>query len=185
MLNRVSIDGFFCGPNGAIDWFIHDPAVDRAAHEMMSPDTLLLGRLTYDMFFGYWPHVAKDPDAPEGARVLANELSRMNKVVFSQTMNAVGWENSRLVHGAAAGEVRSLKQAQGADITIFGSGTIVQQLASERLIDEYLIIVTPVVVGTGKPLFHNVGRFDLSLLETRRFASGNVLLHYRAGAPAA
>ncbi len=66
MLNRISLDGFFAGPKGEIDWFIHDPDVDKAAHQMMRADTLLFGRLTYDMFFGYWPQVARDPNASAG-----------------------------------------------------------------------------------------------------------------------
>jgi dihydrofolate reductase len=82
VLNRISIDGFFAGPNGDIDWFIHDPEVDKAAHEMMSPDTLLLGRVTYQMFESYWPHVKEDPHAPKEARTTASELDQMNKVVF-------------------------------------------------------------------------------------------------------
>ena len=178
MLNRVSIDGFFAGPNGEIDWFIHDPEVDQAAHELMQPDTLLLGRLTYQMFESYWPPVARDPNAPQEARVLANELTQLTKVVFSKTLEEVTWENSKLIKGNVADEVRKIKQGEGADITIFGSGTILQQLASEGLIDEYLITLTPVVLGTGKPLFKDVGKINLKLLETRSFKSGNVMLHY-------
>ena len=178
MLNRVSIDGFFAGPNGEIDWFIHDPEVDQAAHAMMSPDTLLMGRVTYQMFESYWPLVARDPDAPKDARIVADELNQMNKVVFSNTLAEVTWVNSRLVRNDVVREVRQIKQGTGADITIFGSGTIVQQLAKENLIDEYLITLTPVVIGKGRPLFLDVKRMDLKLLETRAFVSGNLLLHY-------
>jgi dihydrofolate reductase len=178
MLNRVSLDGFFAGPGGEIDWFIHDPEVDKAAHEMMRPDTLLLGRLTYQMFAGYWPPLARDPNTPAEARRTSEELNQMNKVVFSSSLNEVTWENTRLVKGNAADELRKLKQGQGPDITIFGSGTIVQLLANEGLMDEYLLIVTPVVLGAGKPLFKGVRQLRLKLLETRSFNSGNVLLHY-------
>jgi dihydrofolate reductase len=179
MLNRISLDGFFAGPKGEIDWFVHDPEVDKAAHEMMQPDTLLLGKVTYQLFESYWPHVATDPNAPKEARILANELHQMTKVVFSKTLEEVTWENTKLVKGDITKEVKELKQGKGADITIFGSGTIVQQLANEGLIDEYLIVVTPVVLGTGKPLFKDVKKHTLQLLETRDFNSGNVLLHYR------
>ena len=179
MLNRISLDGFYAGPKGEIDWFIHEAEVDKAAHELMDPDTLLLGRVTYQMFESYWPPVAKDPNAPEGARILANELNEMTKVVFSKTLKEVTWENSKLVHGDVAAEVRQLKQGAGPDIAIFGSGTIVQQLADKGLIDEYLVVVTPVVLGVGKPLFKEVKKSNLELLETRSFKSGNVLLHYR------
>jgi len=178
MLNRISIDGFFAGPNGEIEWFIHDPEVDKAAHEMMHPDTLLMGRVTYEMFFAYWPMVGRDPNAPAEARMIASELDEMTKLVFSKTLPETTWVNSKLVKGDVTGEVSKLKQGSGPDITIFGSGTIVQQLASEGLIDEFLLIVTPVVLGTGKPLYKDVKNFNLRLLETRHFGSGNVLLHY-------
>ena len=178
--NSVSIDGFYAGPNGSIDWFIHDPEVSKASHEMMSPDTILFGRHTYQMFESYWPHVVHNPTAPEEARLMAEELNQMTKVVFSTTLPAVGWVNSRLIHGNLTEEVRKLKEEAGQDITIFGSGSLIQQLANEDLIDEYLLAVTPVVVGEGKQLFKDVTRFKLDLLETRSFKSGIVLLHYRS-----
>jgi dihydrofolate reductase len=179
MFNRASIDGFFAGPNGEIDWFVHDPEVDKAAHEMMHPDTILFGRITYQMFESYWPHVATDPNAPKEARILANELNQMTKVVLSKTLKKVTWENSKLVNCDMAEEVKKLKQGEGSDIVIFGSSTIVQQLADEGLIDEYLIAVTPCVLGTGKLLFKDVKKHNLELLEARNFNSGNALLHYR------
>ncbi len=179
MLNRISIDGFFAGPNGEIDWFVHDPEVDKAAHEMMDPDTLLFGRETFQMFESYWPHVEKNPNASQGDQFLAEELSQMTKVVFTKTLKAASWVNTELTKNNLITEAKKLKQAKGADITIFGSGTLVQQLSNEGLIDEYLFIVTPVVLGMGKPLFTNVGGINLELLETRRFTSGNVLLRYR------
>ena len=186
LLNRISIDGFFAGPNGQIDWFIHDPEVDQAVHERpeagpAAPGTLLTGRVTYQMFESYWPNVTRDPDAPAGARKMADELNQMTKVVFSKTLPEVTWENSKLVRGNVTGEARKLKQGNGPDILIFGSGTIVQQLAAEGLIDEYLLVVTPVVLGAGKPLFKDANKLNLELVEARGFKSGNVLLHYRTG----
>jgi dihydrofolate reductase len=178
VFNRVSVDGFFAGPNGEIDWFVPDPEVDQAVHAGMSPDTLLLGRLTFQMFAGYWPHVASDPNASEGARVTAKELDQMNKVVFSRTLKNVDWVNSRLVKSDPSKEVEDLKKGDGPDITIFGSGSIIQQLARDGLIDEYLLVVTPVILGLGKRLFGSLDRTNLKLLETRSFPSKNVLLHY-------
>ncbi|AKB77418.1 Dihydrofolate reductase [Methanosarcina horonobensis HB-1 = JCM 15518] len=183
MFNRISIDGFFAGPNGEIDWFIVDPELDKALHEMGQPDTdlpgtVLLGRVTYQLFESFWPKVAADPEAPEEARATAEELNRMTKVVFSKTLKEVSWQNTRLVKGNVTEEVSRLKQEKGSDILIFGSGTIVQQLTSEGLIDEYLLAVTPVVLGAGKPLFKGVKKLNFKLLETKNFKSGNVLLHY-------
>jgi dihydrofolate reductase len=179
MLNRISLDGFYAGPNGEIDWFIHDPEVDQAAHEMMKPDTLLFGRLTYQMFESYWPPIASDSNAPEEARTLSNELNQMTKVVFSTTLDEATWVNSNLIKGEITKLVRELKQGQGEDITIFGSGSIVQQLAKAGLMDEYLVILTPVILGTGKPLFEGINKQGLRLIDSRVFNSGNLLLHYQ------
>lgn len=179
MLNRMSLDGFFTGPNGEIDWFIHDPAVDQAAHEGSMSDTLLLGRLTYEMFAGYWPPIADDPNAPEWNRTLSRELNQMTKVVFSTTMQDAAWENSRLVHGGLVDEVRRLRAGDGTDILMFGSGSIVQQLTDAGLIDDYLIILTPVALGAGKPLFKSGKPVNLELVSAKSFRTGNVLLHYR------
>ncbi|GAA2601564.1 dihydrofolate reductase family protein [Actinomadura fulvescens] len=181
MYNRVTLDGFYARPNGDIDWFINDPMVDRASHEMMSPDTILFGRVTYQQFESFWPAVAKNPEAPEGARMIAGELNKMTKVVFSTTLKEVTWENSQLIGGNVAKEVEKLKQGDGPDIVIFGSGTIAQELARAGLIDEYLIALTPVVLGEGKPMFEGVGHQDLKLLDSRTFESGNTMLRYAVG----
>lgn len=186
MFNRVSVDGFFAGPNGEIDWFIVDPELDEALHPMGHPDTVLpdmvlLGRVTYQLFESYWPKVAADPNATKEERIIADELNQMTKVVFSKTLKEVSWENTKLVKGDVTKEVSSLKQGKGSDILIFGSGTIVQQLTAGGLIDEYLFAVTPVILGAGKSLFNGVKKRELELLEARSFKSGNVLLHYKIG----
>jgi dihydrofolate reductase len=159
MLNRVSIDGFFAGPNGEIyDWFINDPEVDKAAHEMAQADTILFGRVTYQLFESVWPNVAVDPNAPKEARIIANEVNEMTKVVFSKTLKEVTWENSKLFNGNLSEEVKTRKWSRH---------------------DEYLFVLTPVVLGAGKPLFKDVKKFNLEFLEARDFNSGNVLLHYK------
>ncbi len=178
VFNRVSIDGFFAGSNGEIDWFIHDPEVDKTAHSMMHPDTVLFGRVTYQMFESFWPAVGKNPGATKEERALSDELNRMTKVVFSNTLKGVTWVNSRLVKNKVPGEVREMKQGDGPDMVIFGSGTIVHQLAQEGLIDEYMIVVTPVILGEGRPLFGSSDRINLKLLESKSFPSQNVLFHY-------
>lgn len=187
MINWISLDGFFAGPNGEIDWMIRDPEVDKALHEPRADqlssqsagsDTMLLGNTTYTMFENSWPQIAKDPTAPEELHNLADEVINMTKIVFSQTRQEVTWENSKLFHGNLLEEVENIKQSEGTSVIIFGSGTIVQQLTNAGLIDEYLVVVTPVILGKGKLLFRDVGQLNLRLLETRDFNSGNVLLRY-------
>jgi dihydrofolate reductase len=188
MINWVSVDGFFAGPNGEIDWVLRDPEVDKALREPTPGDagaqsqgsaTMLLGNITYTLFENSWPHIAKDPNAPDAMHKMADEVNRMTKLVFSHTRQEVSWENSKLFHGNLVEEVKKLKDDNGTAILIFGSGTIVQQLAQEGLIDEYLLVVTPVILGKGKPLFKDVNKLNLRLLQARHFESGNVLLRYR------
>jgi dihydrofolate reductase len=187
MFNWVSIDGYFAGPNGEIDWIFRDPEVDQALRESgtdntgsesIGSDTMLLGNATYTMFENSWPNIAKDPNAPEEMHKMAAEVEHMTKVVFSQSRKDVTWENSRLFRGNLIEEVEKLKREEGSPILIFGSGTIVQQLTDSGSIDEYFIAVTPVVLGNGKPLFGDVQKRNLRLLEARQFKSGNVLLRY-------
>jgi dihydrofolate reductase len=189
MINWMSLDGFFAGPNGEIDWIVQDPEVDRALREPRADDlqsasagsdTMLLGSVTYAMFENSWPQIAKDPNAPEALHKMAAEVTRMTKIVFSQTRKDVTWENSKLFDGNLQQEVEKLKQDEGTSILIFGSGTIVQQLTDAGLIDEYFVVITPVILGKGKLLFRDVNRWNLQLLEARHFPSGNVLLRYRS-----
>src|SRR5690349_11704841 len=100
MFNRVTLDGFFSGPKGeSHEWFVIDPNVDKAAHKMMQPDTVLFGRSTYQIFESYWPKVAEDKKAAKELRDTADELNEMNKIVFSKTMKGVTWVNSTLIKG--------------------------------------------------------------------------------------
>src|SRR5207249_7464999 len=97
------------------------------------------------------------------------ELKKMTKIVFSRRLKKVAWENSKLINGNLIEEVKKLKQDNGPDMVIFGSGTIVQQLTDVGLMDEYLFVVTPVILGAGKSLFNDVKKLDLKLLEVRYF----------------
>jgi dihydrofolate reductase len=128
MLNRISIDGFFAGPNGeSYEWFVMDTKVDKASRNIVGEaDTGLFGWVTYQIFENHWPRVAADPKAPKEEKAVANELNEMTKVVFSKTLKEVTWENSELVKGDLAKEVRKLKQEEGTGTLIFDSGTIIQ-----------------------------------------------------------
>jgi dihydrofolate reductase len=185
MINWVSIDGLFAGPNGEIDWILRDPEVDKALRgpkagetESADSDIMLLGNVTYTMFENFWPSIAGDSNAPEELHKMADEVTRMTKLVFSRTRKQVTWKNSKIINGNLVGEVQKLKQGKGTPILIFGSGTIVQQLTDAGLIDEYFLAVTPVVLGKGKPLFQDAKKRTLKLVEVRYFDSGNVLLRY-------
>lgn len=189
VFNRMSLDGFFAGPKGEIDWFIRDPDLEAALHRGVGdsepapsgePAGLIAGRVTYQLFESVWPRMANDRSAPEPMRHTGREMNAMTKYVFSTTLENVTWENSVLLRGNLPEEVHNLRESNGSAILIFGSGTVVQQLAGAGLIDQYWLAVTPVVLGTGKPLFHGTPRQTLKLLSSQAFPTGNVLLHFRA-----
>ncbi len=179
MFNRVSLDGYYSGPNGEMTWFIPDQEIDKDAHEVGSADTVILGRITYQLFESHWPHVLENPSASKEERRTAEELNQMTKLVFSKTLQTVTWENTRLLSSDLTGEVGKLRQGNGSDILIFGSGTIVQQLTNAGLIDEYVMIVTPIILGSGKSLFKDADKIKLQLVTARQYRSGNALLHYK------
>ena len=136
---------------------------------------LLFGRVTYEMMASYWP----TPQAGESMPVVAERMNAMPKVVFSRTLDAVSWSNTTLHKGDLVAEVRKMKRTPGDDITILGSGTIVSQLAPEGLIDEYQIVVNPLVVGGGRTMFAGIRtKVILRPTRTRVFGNGNVLLCY-------
>jgi dihydrofolate reductase len=100
--------------------------------------------------------------------------------VFSRTLDSVSWQNTRLVKGNLAEEVRKLKQEAGEDMVIMGSGSIISQLAPENVIDEYQMVVNPVVLGAGRTMFDGIKeKLNLKLTNSRTFGNGNVLLCYQ------
>ena len=106
-------------------------------------------------------------------------MNKLPKVVFSRTLDKVSWDNTRLVKGDLATEVRKMKQAPGEGMVILGSGSIVSQLTQAGLIDEYQIVVKPVALGEGRTMFDGLKqKLALKLTKTRAFTNGNVLLCY-------
>ncbi len=179
----VSLDGFIAGPNGEMDWIgeIYDEAMGTYEYNLVSSaDTLLLGRVTYQSFAGSWPHVPDSPTASEGEKVYARKLNAMRKVVFSRTLENVEWNNSTLLREIVLEDIERMKQEPGRDIVIYGSASVIQELTNLELIDEYQVLVHPVILGGGKALFQDVkDRVKLQLVEARPHPSGVVLLTYQ------
>jgi dihydrofolate reductase len=181
VFNHVSLDGFFAGPNGEIDWFqaVHDDEWNRYAqeHADLSGNTLMFGHTTYKMMRGWWP----TPPAMKADPAMAEVMNNSPKIVFSKRLKKAqdepNWKNIRIIDEIDPAEIRNLKRRER--ITILGSGTIVQQLANLRLIDEYSLLLVPIVLGKGKPLFKAVGKTTLDLVEQRAFRNGVVLLRYQ------
>ncbi len=176
VFNLVTLDGYFAGQDGDISWHNVDAEFQEYAEKNAnSGNTLLFGRLTYELMANYWT----SPDALKNDPVVAQGMNNSSKIVFSRTLTKVDWVNTRLVKDDLLGEVRKLKQQSGKGLTILGSGSIVAQLTQAGLIDEYQILLNPVVLGKGKTLFENIqNKLTLKLTTTRTFSNGNVLLCY-------
>lgn len=178
----VSVDGMAAGRDGSTDFI---PASNRGDQSfgrrqesfLDSIDTILLGRKTYEMFVEYWPKVTSGDERP-----FAEKLNAIPKVVFSKTLDRAPWgtwEDATVVKTDAAREIERLKQQPGKDLVIWGSLTLAQSLMHEGLIDEYQLIVCPVVLVEGRRLFDDkVAPGEMHLLSTRSFDRGSVLLSY-------
>lgn len=181
VFNQVSLDGYFAGTNGDISW-AHKDATDAEWNAFVADNAgggglLVFGRVTYEMMAAYWP----TPLASKNDPVVAERINKLPKIVFSRTLDRASWSNTTLVKGDIAAEIRKLKQQPGPGMAILGSGSIVSQLAQEGVIDEYQVVVNPVVLGKGRTMFDGIPqRLTLKLTKTRTFANGNVLLCYEA-----
>ena len=180
VFNQTSLDGCFSDANGDMS-FAHNEAPDAEWDEFVlgnarGESVLLFGRITYELMTRFWP----TPLAVETMPVMAERMNRLPKVVFSRTLDRASWSNTTLVKGDPVGEIRRMKQPPGPDLVILGSGTIVSQLAPHGLIDEYQIVVLPLVLGKGRTMFEGVQeRVPLKLTSSRTFRNGNVLLCYQ------
>lgn len=179
VFNFLTLNGYYKGSNEDISWHKHGAEESEyAAEGAKSESTLLFGRITYEMMAGFWP----TPMAKEQAPVVAEGMNKAEKIVFSRTLKKAEWNNTRIVSDNIFEEIKRLKQVAGKDMTILGSGSMVTQFAEKGLIDDYQFMVDPVVIGSGTPLFKDIGRkLDLKLTNARTFKSGVVLLSYQPG----
>lgn len=175
--NMVTLDGFFEGPGRDIDWHLADEEFNEFAIEQTSHvGALLFGRVTYELMAGYWPTPAAAADDP----IVAGLMNRLPKIVFSKTLQKAEWQNTRLVKDNLAAEITALKQQPGQDLALFGSAKLLATLVQLDLIDEHRIIVNPIILGRGTPLFQGItDPLRLKLIQSRTFRSGNVLLCYQ------
>jgi dihydrofolate reductase len=176
MFNAITLDGYFEGPGNDLSWHrVDDEFNDFARDQIRGVDVILFGRKTYNLMASYWPTPESAADDP----VTAEMMNTMPKIVFSRTLKDATWYNTRLVNNAVD-ELRRLKEQPGKPLIIFGSANLSANLTATRLIDQYNLMVMPVVLGKGTPLFQGVNdQMDLTLAGTRVFANGNVLLTYR------
>jgi dihydrofolate reductase len=183
VFNHVTLDGYFVDANGQMSWAkvgTDDPEYSAFVAENASGGgTLLFGRLTYDLMASYWPTPIADQHHPD----VAKGMNSMSKVVFSRTLDKASWNNTRLVKGDIVSEIRKMKEEPGPGMAIMGSGSIIAQLAPERLIDEYQMMVDPVALGKGRSMFDGMQeQLSLKLTKSRTFKNGKVYLCYEPAA---
>ena len=180
VFNFVSVDGHFADSEGEIAWHNYDDEMGAYSREQLqSFSALLFGKTTYELMASYWPTADGIESEPEVAGI----MNTIPKIVFSETLKDVEdgpvWKHVRVFHEIQPEDILKLKEQEGGDIAIFGSGTIVQQLTNLGLIDEYRLVVNPLILGEGKPLFRDIkDKLNLKLLSMRVFKNGNVLLSY-------
>jgi dihydrofolate reductase len=177
VFDNVSLDGFFVDAKGDMSWaHKHDEEWTAfTSGNAGGQGELLFGRVTYEMMAAFWP----TPQAAEMLPAVAAGMNAMRKYVCSRTLDAVSWQNTTLVKGDLVTEVTRLKQQPGPDMVILGSGSLVSQLTRARLIDEYQIVLNPIVLGSGRTLFETVeDQVRLTLTKTKAFSNGNVVLWY-------
>ena len=179
VFNGVTLDGYFVDSKGDMSW-AHAGSDDAewnafAAENAGGSGVLVFGRITYELMAGYWP----TPLASKNNPAVAEGMNRMPKVVFSRTLDKASWSNTKLVKGDIVSEIQKMKNEPGPGMAILGSGSIVSQLAPEGVIDEYQVVVNPVVLGKGRTMFDGVNeKLNLKLTRTRTFGNGKVFLCY-------
>jgi dihydrofolate reductase len=169
----VSLDGVMDEPGLWSGPFFNDEAIKFKHDELFSSDALLLGRVTYEGFAKAWPTM-------EGTGDFGERMNSMPKHVVSTTLRNPEWTNSHLISANVVEEIAKLKEDPGQDLLLEGSGTLLHTLMEHELVDEYRLMLHPIVVGGGKKLFeHENQTKTLKLVEAKPFSSGIVVLTYR------
>ena len=177
MFNLITLDGYFEGIHKwDIDWHQVDDEFNEFAIEQLNlADGLIFGRVTYQGMASYWP----TPTAIESDPIVAARMNSIRKYVFSKTLDKAEWNNTQLINGDAIEELNRMKGETGNELFIFGSANLSSTFTRHNLIDEYRVIINPIVLGEGVPLFKEEdGNLKFKLLNTRIFHNGNVLLYY-------
>jgi dihydrofolate reductase len=182
LLMHISLDGFTARPNGEMDWInIEEEMFDVAGQRTREADTAIYGRGTYKLIQSYWPTAADQPNATKHDIEHSTWYKQVEKIVISSTLKGIDYPNARIIRKNLIAEIRKLKEAPGKEIIMFWSPTLAHTLTEENLIDHYFLLVNPILLGKGIPLFSNLKHtVKLKLLANNTFASGVVCLHYEA-----
>lgn len=179
---NVTLDGFMAGPDCELDWhfsYWNDEMADYAARELSKADSILLGRVTYCAMAKYWPARSRDFYCPRQDIAFADMMNNYQKIVFSKTLRTAEWNNSAIIRDDIGNAVARLKRAPGKSMMTYGSGQMVTSLMARDLVDDFQLWIHPVTIGKGKRFFRSAkNTHRLSLLQTKTFTSGVILLHY-------
>lgn len=177
LFNMITPEGYFEGENGDLGWHAADEEFNAfAVAQLENADALLFGRKTFDLMQSYWP----TPIASKNDPTIARLMSEKRKVVVSRNIEKSDWQNTTFLDSNLLESVLALKATSEKDILMFGSGSLAHNFAELGLIDEYRLLVNPILIGGGKPMFKNLDyRIVLELLEAKTFESGKILLRYR------
>ena len=183
-IENTTLDGFADSQQGlGFEWTAraYDDKVDRYGNEHVRADvdTAMYGRATYLGMQGFWSNMPGNSDASPSERAHAEWVNKVDKIVFSTTLESASWANSRLISGDVAAAVADLKAKPGGTMAIYASPKLVHTFIDLRLIDEFRIVVHPVTLGHGTPLFHDKAKLDLEVLESKAFKSGAVYVRYQ------
>ena len=169
----ISLDGVMESPEEWASPYSNDEIEEANASGMAESDALLLGLATYEGLAAYWPNQSGDDP-------MVDYINSVPKFVVSTTLEEVEWNNSTLINGNVTEEIAELKEQPGEDITVIGSGTLIQSLLHDGLLDELQLMVHPLVIGDGKRLFENESdQKALELVDSKTFETGVVSLTYR------
>jgi dihydrofolate reductase len=179
LMMSVSVDGFFEGPHGELDWHIVDDELHTHFNEQLSAmGAFLDGRVTYELMAGFWPTADANPSSTGPMVEFARIWRDMPKFVFSRTLERADW-NTTVVRELVPAEIRKLKAQPGGDM-VLGGADLAAAFMQHDLIDEFRLYVHPIVIGRGRPLFQpSDARIGLRPVETRTFGNGVVLLRYQ------
>lgn len=174
----ISLDGYYTTPENEIDWFDFElEEIEWSKEILRRVDAMLFGRVTYTEFSEFWPKATPTPDGFDTE--IIGELNGIMKIVFSRTLEDTPWRPARLVREDPVAAVKALKEGQGKDMVVIGSGTLVAALVRAGLVDEFRIRVRPVILGAGKPAFIDQdARHKLRLVAAKTFRNGVLALHY-------
>lgn len=174
--NFITLNGFYKGKNEDISWHNFGEDEQKVSDELSNHgNTLLFGRITYELMANYWT----SNDALKNDPLTAKGMNESKKVVFSKTLDQAAWQNTVLIKKDIFDAVRKLKQESSADLTILGSGQIVTQLSEAGLIDTYSFMINPIALGSGSSIFAGLSKkLSLQFESSRALKSGNVLLNY-------